>query len=317
VKVQATRGAQAVRLRHAAGFHSSHADLVSQLEPLVAAALGRDESVALVVRPITEEALRHRLGESIDLLVLAPPDAPEPGSGQTVAALRARELRKLTRDGTRPLTMLTEHISRYDGSDGSFWTELDAAMNVALIDLPITLTCFFPEMPLHLEIVEGARRNHELLLDRGALRDNPEYRAPRDVLTERPTTAPVVLGPPDLRLTFGAWELHEVRAAVEQAVLAADYQRERAEDVVLAVNEVATNAVEHGGNEAELYLWNGDGLVCEVHDRGILGDPLPGLQPPHPSNPKGRGVWIARQLCDTLHIWSDGTGTHVRMRAAR
>jgi anti-sigma regulatory factor (Ser/Thr protein kinase) len=85
----------------------------------------------------------------------------------------------------------------------------------------------------------------------------------------------------------------------------------------LAVNEVATNAVEHGESEAELYLWTGHELVCEVHDRGILGDPLPGLQAPHPSHPKGRGLWIARQLCDVLHIWSDAGGTHVRMRTTR
>ena len=50
---------------------------------------------------------------------------------------------------------------------------------------------------------------------------------------------------------------------------------------------------------------------CEVHDRGSLADPLPGLQAPHPSHPKGRGLWIARQLCDMLHIWSDADGTHV------
>ena len=86
---------------------------------------------------------------------------------------------------------------------------------------------------------------------------------------------------------------------------------------MLAVNEVATNAVEHGESEAELFLWTGDELVCEVHDRGVLGDPLPGLQAPHPSHPKGRGIWIARQLCDMLHVWGDTAGTHVRMRTTR
>jgi anti-sigma regulatory factor (Ser/Thr protein kinase) len=317
VKVQATRGAEAVRLRHAAGFHSSPADLLAQLEPLVSDARERGEPVALVVRPVTEEALRDLLGEGAELVLLAQPDPLEPGSGQSVAAHRARELRNLTRNGTRPATVVTEHNSAFDGADGSFWTELDAAMNVALAELPVTVTCFFPDLPLHLRVTQGARRNHELLLIRGELRDNPDFRAPREVLTEQPTAAPILLGAPDLRMSFGAFQLHEVRAAVEQAVLAADYQLARAEDVVLAVNEVATNAVEHGGQDAELCLWTGDELVCEVHDRGVLGDPLPGLQAPHPSHPKGRGVWIARQLCDTLHIWADEAGTHVRMRAAR
>jgi anti-sigma regulatory factor (Ser/Thr protein kinase) len=132
-----------------------------------------------------------------------------------------------------------------------------------------------------------------------------------------PAPAPVLLGPPELRLSFGAWQLHEVRGAVEDALLSANCPRERAEDVVLAVNEVATNAVEHGDSRAELFIWvDDDGVVCEVHDRGSLRDPLPGLAAPHSSNPRGRGVWIARQLCDSLHVWSDDRGTHVRMRAS-
>jgi anti-sigma regulatory factor (Ser/Thr protein kinase) len=137
------------------------------------------------------------------------------------------------------------------------------------------------------------------------------------VLAEQPASAPVLLGAPDLQLRFGAWRLHEMRAKVQQALLDAGCQPDHAEDVVLAVNELATNAVEHGGHEAELCLWTGGELVCEVHDRGMLGDPLPGLQPPHPSHPKGRGIWIARQLCDSLHVWADAEGTHVRVRTTR
>jgi len=317
VKVQTTRGAEAVRLSHSAGFYDAHQALIAQIEPLASAAAQRGEPVVLGVRPIIEEALRHQLGDSVELIPLAQPEGADPGSGQTVASRRAHQLRTLTEGGVRPVTALTEHISRFDGADGSFWTELDAAMNVALSELPITLTCFFPELPLHLRITDGARRNHEQLLVDGELRDNPEHRSPRDVLAEQPVSAPAVLGPPDLRLRFGAWQLHEMRAEVQRALLDAGCQLDHAEDVVLAVNEVATNAVEHGETEAELFLWTGDELVCEVHDQGVLGDPLPGLQAPHPSHPKGRGIWIARQLCDMLHVWGDASGTHVRMRTTR
>ena len=91
-----------------------------------------------------------------------------------------------------------------------------------------------------------------------------------------------------------------------------------ASDLALAVNERATNAVEHGSGDAHLALCTGPGsrqLLCEVHDAGRLTDPLPGLRSPHPSDPRGRGLWIARQLCDLLHVWSDPGGTHVRIRA--
>ena len=234
-----------------------------------------------------------------------------------MASRRARQLRTLTEGGTRPVTAITEHISRFDGADGSFWTELDAAMNVALSELPVTLTCFFPELPLHLRIIEGARRNHEQLLVDGELRDNPEHRPrarcwPSSRPRRRWCSARRTCGCASAPGSCTRCGPRSSRPCVD-----AGCQLDHAEDVVLAVNEVATNAVEHGETEAELFLWTGDELVCEVHDQGILADPLPGLQAPHPSHPKGRGIWIARQLCDMLHVWGDATGTHVRMRTTR
>jgi anti-sigma regulatory factor (Ser/Thr protein kinase) len=315
VKVENTREPQP-RMTHAVGFHSSRDNLLAQLLPLVTAGLERGEPVAVAVQPSTMEAVYDMFGSLPGLMQLAPPEGSDGGSGQTLAARRARQLRELTA-ASGSATVVTEHWNRFDGLDGSFWTELDAAMNVALSDLPVHITCFFPEMPLHLEVLAGARRNHPLLLVDGEQRHNPWYRRPRDVLAEVPAPSPVLLGPPDSRMVFGAWQLNEVRDAVEHALLAAGYGRDRAEDVVLAVNEVTTNAVEHGAGEAQISVWAAsDGFVFEVQDNGALRDPLPGLRAPHPSEPRGRGTWIARQLCDSLHVWPDREGTHVRMRAA-
>jgi anti-sigma regulatory factor (Ser/Thr protein kinase) len=166
-------------------------------------------------------------------------------------------------------------------------------------------------------VVDGALRNHRAVLQNGQLRANDAYLAPVEVLLSTPAPAPIMLGPPDERRSFGAWALNDIRNVVESAMLAADFPRDRAEDVVVAVNEIATNAVEHGPGDAEMLLWtDADGVVVEVHNQGFLHNPLPGLVAPHPAERRGRGVWIARQLCDSLHVWSDGDGTHVRLRAA-
>lgn len=300
-------------LQHSAGYHSSADDLLAQLVPLAEAALGRGEPLALALHPDTDGALRAALGAGVDVHSLALPD--DVGSGQTVAVARARELRELTRSG--PVSVLAEHQSELDGPDGAFWTELDAAVNVALAELPVRLTCFFPEMPLHLCVLDGARDNHPHVLVDGVLRHNPGHRGPRDVLARHPVGAPMLLGVPDLVVAFRSWQLHEVRRATRDVAEAAGFTADRVDDVVLAVNEVATNAVEHGGPAAELHVWaTAGGLVCEVHDGGTLADPLPGMASPHPSEPRGRGLWIARQVCDLLHVWSDEHGTHVRIRAA-
>jgi anti-sigma regulatory factor (Ser/Thr protein kinase) len=308
-------------LRHAVAFHDTTDDLLAQAVPLVREALDRGERVALTVPGVVEQAIRGAVG-SAELVSLAPAVPPvssvsgaAEGSGQTTAALRGRELRMLCRDEPA-VTVVAVHDERLDGADGSYWTELDAALNVAVADLDVTMVCFYPSYPLHLEVLEGARANHALLLAGGELRENPAHRCPVEVLRSRPAQSPVVLGPPDLRLTYNSWQLHDVRGAVETAVGLVGFERARGEDLVLAVNEVATNAVEHGTADAELCLWaSPTELVCEVHDGGTLGERLPGLKAPHPKDPRGRGVWIARQLCDLLHVWRDASGTHVRMHA--
>lgn len=321
MRIETTRSANAVRLEHAAAFHGSATAMLDQLLPLVEHALERDEPLAAALQPATERALADRLDgklESEDRLVrLRPPEGgPAGASAQTLAARWALELRALSVAKGRPVTVLNEHASAFDGADGRFWTELDAALNVALADLPVRITCFYPEFPLHLEILDGARRNHPLLLADGELRHNPGHHDPRAVLAARPAAQPPMLGPPDVRLPFSAWQLHDVRTAVEGALAGRGYERQRVEDIVLAVNELATNAVEHGTPEAQLSLWTGlHGLLCEIDDGGTLRDPLPGLQAPHPAEPRGRGVWIARQLCDSLHVWTDSRGTHVRVHA--
>lgn len=314
MRVETTRVANPVRLQHMAGFYDSMPDLVGQALPLVSAAFARAEPVALAVRPTTERALHDVAGGAAGFVTLESA-ATARGSGQTMATRRARQLRELTTAGA--VTVLIEHDHELDGVDGRYWTELDAAQSIALGDLPVSLVCFFPQFPLHLEILDGARRNHPQLLVAGERRCNPAHRSPRDVLAVIPASTPLLLGPPEVTLTYTAWQLHDVRCAVEQVLAdVPTFVATRIEDVVLAVNEVATNAVEHGGHQARLALWvDDDELVCEVHDIGTLVEPLPGMRAPHPSQPRGRGLWIARQLCDVLHIWWDAQGTHVRLHA--
>ncbi len=326
MRVETTRSAGVLRLRHGAAFTSSPDDVVAKATPLVTAARARDEPVALAVRPATERALTAALDRTAPAggpvatrarpVLLDRPDGPD-HSAQTLAGRWACELRTLTRS-RGGVTVVVEHDDALDGIDGTFWTELDAALNIALVEVAATVVCLYPQLPLHLQVAEGALRNHPLLLRDGALRHNPAHRDPREVLADRGAAAPAVLGPPDRRIGFNTWQLATVRETVAQAARAAGCDGDRVDDLVLAVNEVATNAVEHGSGDAHLALWTGPGvreLLCEVHDGGRLGDPLPGLRAPHPADPRGRGLWIARQLCDLLHVWSDPAGTHVRIRA--
>lgn len=116
-------------------------------------------------------------------------------------------------------------------------------------------------------------------------------------------------------LSFQVADLREVRRLASEQAEFAGIAEQRAADLVLALSEVATNSVVHGGGEGHLAIWNENGdLVCDVSDTGRIEDPLVGRQRPAPSQIGGRGLWIANQLCDLVQIRSGETGTQVRLR---
>ncbi|WP_346534333.1 ATP-binding protein [Micromonospora sp. DPT] len=70
------------------------------------------------------------------------------------------------------------------------------------------------------------------------------------------------------------------------------------EDFVLAVHELVTNVVRHGGGSGEVRLWqHSDLLTCQVSDNGPgLGEVDVAL--PSPGEVGHRGLWLAQQLTD-------------------
>lgn len=316
MRVENTRTSLPSQFIHRAAFYASHDELLAVAVPVVEDALRRDIPVALIASSPTEARLRQVLNGASGLIHLPPPEPLLRGSGQAVVTQRARELRELT-DWAGPISVISEHHQYRPGINATAWVEADAAMNVALSTLPISMTCLYPT-GLGPQ-ADALRWNHAYLVDRdGTVRENTDCRSPVDVLAMHPVSAPVSLGKPHKEMTFSPWQLIDLRTMVTEATVTAGLGTDRADDFVLAVNEAASNAVEHGYGIGLLQLWQQDDqLICEVHDTGSLDEPLPGLRPPHPSSLRGRGMWIARQLCDLLHVWTDSYGTHVRLHATR
>ena len=99
-----------------------------------------------------------------------------------------------------------------------------------------------------------------------------------------------------------------------------DRPRERlsavgAENLRLAVNELASNSVRHGGGAGTLTTWRQDGvLVFQVSDGGRIGERLVGRVRPEPDQASGRGLWLVNHLCDLVQIRSDAHGSSVRVQ---
>jgi anti-sigma regulatory factor (Ser/Thr protein kinase) len=119
-----------------------------------------------------------------------------------------------------------------------------------------------------------------------------------------------------MKVSFGLTDLPAVRRLIASTARAAGLARSRAEELVLAVNEVTTNSLVHGRPPATLRIWSGGGeLVCEVSDCGEgIKDALAGQLAPSTDGLGGRGLWLARMLCDAVEV-RNGEGCTVTMHA--
>jgi anti-sigma regulatory factor (Ser/Thr protein kinase) len=112
-------------------------------------------------------------------------------------------------------------------------------------------------------------------------------------------------------------DLAKVRALVLQQARAAGLSEARANDLVLAVSEVAANTLRHTQSAGTLTMWRHSGeVVCEVQDEGTITDPLAGQRRPGPDATGGHGLWLVYQVCDLVELSSDETGTTIRMHMA-
>jgi anti-sigma regulatory factor (Ser/Thr protein kinase) len=112
-------------------------------------------------------------------------------------------------------------------------------------------------------------------------------------------------------------DLSQVRALVLQRAREAGLAEGRANDLVLAVSEVAANTLRHTQSSGTLATWHDeDEVVCEIHDEGTITDPLVGRNKPSLDASGGHGLWIVRQVCDLVELNSDANGTTVRMHMA-
>jgi len=119
---------------------------------------------------------------------------------------------------------------------------------------------------------------------------------------------------PELDQAFDPGTLPALRARVLFQACRAGLSESRAADVVLAVHELAANAIRHGAGAGRLRMWKRTReLCCQVDD----GDPPASgtaasqASSSLPSRP-GHGLWIVRQVADRVHVTSVPGGTRVK-----
>jgi anti-sigma regulatory factor (Ser/Thr protein kinase) len=121
------------------------------------------------------------------------------------------------------------------------------------------------------------------------------------------------VSPGDMSYSYTT-DLAAVRAVVYRYAKQAGLPERRAVDLVLAVSEVAANTVRHAKSPGSLKIWyDTQEIICQIHDEGIIHDPLAGLRKPAMDAMGGHGLWIVRQVCDDVEMRSDESGTTIRL----
>jgi anti-sigma regulatory factor (Ser/Thr protein kinase) len=109
-------------------------------------------------------------------------------------------------------------------------------------------------------------------------------------------------------------DLAAIRAIVHRYAIQAGLTEARAIDLTLAVSEVAANTVKHAKSPGSLNIWyDAQEIVCQIHDEGVITDPLAGRREPSLDAQGGHGLWIVNRVCDRVEIRSDETGTTIRL----
>jgi anti-sigma regulatory factor (Ser/Thr protein kinase) len=192
----------------------------------------------------------------------------------------------------------------------------EALLNLAFADAPsFWLVCPYDTEALPAAVVETARRTHPAVVAGGVAQDSAQFDG-LDAIAA-PFDDPLPEPPPSARaMEIGLDALAALRRFVA-AHAGGVLRRERTDDLLLAVNELATNTVRHGGGRGVLLVWREPGaLVCEVRDTGRIEQPLAGRVRPRLGQVGGYGLWLANQLCDLVQVraFADGGAVRLHMR---
>lgn len=305
------------QLEHDAFLYGSDEQLVTAMVPFLQEGLTRGDAAAAVTTPGNLALLRDRLGADAHVSYVEAADwyvRPAAAIAQFDAAIR-----ELIDGGAPHLRVVGELPFGSTLGEHASWNRYEAIVNEAFKRAPLWVVCLYDTRALPEQLIEAARRTHPTLFEARRRRQSADYVEPAVLLGQIPEPGIPVAGPPRLQLRIDGdprgWR-HSLAGAVEAEAL----PRGRAEEFLIAVGEVVANALGHGHGLAELTLWStNDGVVCAVHDDGPgVDDPFAGYLPPgNDDAAQGMGLWVARQLSDSLAIQSGADGTTVRLGIGR
>ncbi|MGW7542034.1 anti-sigma factor RsbA family regulatory protein [Streptomyces sp. NPDC054770] len=297
--------------RHSALFYGDEGEYLAGTVPFVREALAAQEPVAVAVPAENLRLIRAALGAD-------------------AGAVRFLDMREAGRNPGRILPGVLHafadaqppgHRVRIVGepvwpgrttAEYPACVQHEALINAAFRGRTATVLCPYDTRRLDPQAIADAHATHPTLRPAGGgpEQDSHAY-APADILARYNEPLPPPPAAPAVRFEAGSLSAARHLATAEAARLG--LSGARLADLTLAVAELSTNSVVHGGGSGTLAVWAGDGrVVCEIRDKGHLTDPLAGRRPAPRDRSGGRGLLLVNLVADLVRVHTGPEGTTVR-----
>jgi anti-sigma regulatory factor (Ser/Thr protein kinase) len=280
--------------------HDGDDEYLAAMLPFAREGLALGEAVVVVDDADRLQTIASALGSDGDAIRFEEGDRWWHGPWRTFAAYE-RSVRELLE--SHPAVRAIAHPTWLADEANREWRRFESFANLHFDGWPYRSLCSYDRAALGAEVCAEARATHPLLHVDGGTAPCRAYVDPHRFVATCVRDLPPA--PPDLRLDVGSVDdLLDARRAVGEWTHRRAGTSGVADRLVLAMNELASNALRHGGGEARVELaLHGDTVLMEVVDAGADGlDPLAPYRPPVPDLTGGRGLWIAATLCDEIDI---------------
>jgi anti-sigma regulatory factor (Ser/Thr protein kinase) len=305
--------------RHDALFYEGEDGFVGRASAFIRDSVSSGEPILVVVSEGKIELLRRELGGDPD-------------------GVRFADMLQVGRNPARIIPAWRDFVAEHAMSDRRFrgigepiWATrsaselVECARHEALLNLAFAegsawwLACPYDTQSLPPSVIAEAERNHPWVTRDGERLGSGTYRGLDDVARPFADPLPEPSSPPrEHRFGGDGMSLADLRLRVAEEAASFGLEAARIGDMILIVNEVATNSMRYGGGAGTLRMWEeGPALICEVGDTGQILDPLVGRTKPPAGGGSGFGLWLANELCDLVQIRSFPTGSVVRLHFGR
>jgi len=303
------------QLAHQAFLYDGAEQFAEAMAPLVRAGAARGDKVLVAAKGESTEALRAELGPAAAGIELHDTLEWHPRPVHRLMAVQ-RTIAQL-RPGAS-LLALGEPVWSGSEAQRREWARYESTINVALADAPLRFICLYDRSELPEAILAHGRGTHPEVVDGAIACPCAAFESPERFVRELDAGGAAQPGRDHYDIGFSG-DHHAFRGLLAGLALECGMGADRAEELVLAANEVVTNSVLYGEPPIAARCWVADGdFVCEISDSGAgVADPFAGWTLPLAGAEGGWGLALARRICDALEVTSgEGGSSRVRLYVA-